>query len=166
MECSRGKGHFCHQHQCLVSGDHPCHRKWGSIFALNPNVVNPKIQHHRPFVLPPKVSRKLTELHLLIHLCHWQRSLPLFPPFSNTHIALRHKTQHLRNLHVKMCKHCSHHYFSVIIFLDSAINIKFSSLQNFLRFAYFSLISLPGRTNREIQLTSIDGNYPFSIITK
>ena len=59
-------------------------------------MVNPKFQHHTPFVLPKKVTLKLASLHGSIYIRHWQRSLPLYPPFSNEHIALQRKTRHLQ----------------------------------------------------------------------
>ena len=70
-------------------------------FPLKPNTENPKIQHQKPFVLPPKASEKLTSIHIIITLTHSKRSLTLSPPFSNACIDLRHKTQQLQNLHSK-----------------------------------------------------------------
>ena len=54
-------------------------------------MVNPKFQHHTPFVIPTKVTLELAERHCLIYLHHLQISLPLLPPLSNEHIALRRK---------------------------------------------------------------------------
>ena len=79
-------------------------------------MVNTKFQHRTPFILPTKVTLKLAELHHLLTIYHWQTSLPLFSTLSNEHIALRYKTQHLRNKHAKMCKHYSHCYFSGFYF--------------------------------------------------
>ena len=73
-------------------------------------MVNPKSWHHQPFVLPPKVSGKLTELNLLISIFRWQIILPLLLRLSNSHISLRHKTQCLQNIHAKICKHYLHNY--------------------------------------------------------
>ena len=103
-------GNCFHQNLFLGAGDQICHWKWGLNFAPKPNMVNPKIQQHRPFLLPPKVSGKLTTCNLIPLFNHWQISLPLLPMLPNAHIALRHRTQHLRNLHSKNCKHYFHHY--------------------------------------------------------
>ena len=64
-------------------------------------MVNTTFQHHPPFVLPINLTLKLAALHRLLLLHHWQRSLPLFPTLSNECIALRHKTQHLWNIHTR-----------------------------------------------------------------
>ena len=85
--------------------------KWGSNFTPKPNMINSNIQHHQPFVLTPKVSEKLTPLYILLPLTHWQITIPILHPFSIAHITLRHKTQHLQNMHVKTYKHYLHHYF-------------------------------------------------------
>ena len=81
MECSREQGYFNHQQRFLGAKDQPCHRKWGSNFFPKPNVVNPEIQHHEPFVLPLKVPGKLKELHIPLRITPLQRSLPLLPTF-------------------------------------------------------------------------------------
>ena len=75
-------------------------------------MVNPKFQHHAPFLLTTKVTLKLAALCRLHHLHHWQRSIHLLPPLSNEHITLRRKTQHLWNPHDKMWTYYFYHYFS------------------------------------------------------
>ena len=40
-------------------------------------------------------------LHTFLTLPHWQMILHIFPNLSNAHIALRHRTQYLHNLHEK-----------------------------------------------------------------
>ena len=79
-------------------------------------MVNPTFQHHAPFVIPTNITLKLAALCRLLHICHWQRSLPILPNFSNKHIVLRHKTQHLRYSHAKTCTHYLHCYLSVFYF--------------------------------------------------
>ena len=79
-------------------------------------MVNPKFQHHTPFVLPAKVTMNLATLHCIIHIHQRQRSITLYPNFSNDHIAMRHKTQHLRNPHETPCTHSLHRYFSGFYF--------------------------------------------------
>ena len=111
QECFRGQGCGRCQQQCLDDRDQPCTHKWGSNYALNPNMVYPKFHHNTPFVLPTKVTLKLAALHCILHFHHWQRILPILPPLSNEHIILRHKTQHLINMHDKTCKHYLHRYF-------------------------------------------------------
>ena len=80
LECYPNKVHYHHKQQCLGAGYQTCHQKWGSNFAPNPNMANPKIQHHQPFFLPPKVSGKLTALHIILPLpfTHLQIISPLF----------------------------------------------------------------------------------------
>ena len=70
-KCFRWKGHFRHRKQCLGAGYQPCHQKWGSNYALKPNIVSPKFRHHTLFVLPTKVTLKLVSLHYLLPLHHW-----------------------------------------------------------------------------------------------
>ena len=103
MEYYQELGHCHPQHQCLGAGDLKFHKKWGSNFASKQYMVNPKIQHHQPCVLPPKFYGKMTtlHLHLLLPITFWQRSIPLFPPFSNSHFSLWHRNQNLHNLHGK-----------------------------------------------------------------
>ena len=120
---------------------------------------HPKSKHEKPENSTPptlyyttKVLGKLTEINLLLPINCWWRSLPLFPNFSNEHISLWNKTQHLQNLHVKTCKHYLHQCFFKTVFLDSAINTKFSSLWYFGRLRYFSLIGLIGKKTHEIQI--------------
>ena len=115
-------GHFHHQHLCVGTIDMSCHRKRGSIFTPNPNMVNPKSQHHQPSILPPKVSRKLTSLNTILNIPWLQISLLLSSPLSNANIALQHRTQYLQNIHAKTCEHYSHHCFfrsSFQIFLST-----------------------------------------------
>ena len=116
-------------------------------------MANPKFQHHPPFVLPTKVTLKLAELHRLLPIPLWKRSIRLFPPLSNEHITLQRKTQYLQNQHVKMCTRYLHRYLSKIAVSSSAINTKCSSLCVPEWFGYLSLIGLVGWTNCEIQLT-------------
>ena len=95
------QGCCCCQQQWFGSGDQPCPQKWVYNYPLKPNIVNTKFQHHTPFVIPTKLTLKLSVIHSLIPLCNWQRSLPIFPPFSNKHNALQRITRHLRNLYAK-----------------------------------------------------------------
>ena len=60
LECSWEKDNYHHQHPYLGTGDLSFHRKRGSNFTLNQNMINKKSQHHQTFVLTPKVPDKLT----------------------------------------------------------------------------------------------------------
>ena len=101
------------------------------IFFPKPNMENPKSQHHRPCVWLPLVSGKLATLFHLLPLLLQQRSLPIFPPFLNSHIALRHITQCLKNSHDKTYKHYLHWFIyglSFLIPLSTAILWTYETL--------------------------------------
>ena len=111
--------HFHHQQKCFGAWELPCHQKRISNFVPKPNMVKQKSQYHQPCVWPPKVSGKLETL-LLLPIIHWQISLHIFPPLSNSHINLWHITQQLKNAHAKNMP-----LFFLILFLTSVINKKF-----------------------------------------
>ena len=108
-------------------------------------MINPKIQHHQPFVLPPKVLGELIEFNILITIPHWKISLHLFPPLSNSHIALQHKTQHLLKMYTKTCKHYLYHYLSELSFrylLSTPISQYYETSDFFTRKRFWQLIYL------------------------
>ena len=83
-------------------------------FKLYPEAKHGKSKNLTPHTLcfTKKLTQKLASLHHILPLYHWQRSLPLLPPFSNEHITLWRKTRHLWYQYMKMFTHYLHHYFS------------------------------------------------------
>ena len=87
-------------------------------FEFFPEAKHGKYKNSTPPTLfyTTKTPGKLTELNIILPFTNWQRSIPLWPPLLNAHIALWHKNQHLQNLHVKMCKLYLHHYLYELSF--------------------------------------------------
>ena len=102
--------------QCIGAKYKSIPKKWGSNYALKPNMVDPKFQHRTPFALPTKLTLKLAVLHCLLTLHHLQIILPLSPPLLNEYMSLQHITWHLWNLHTKTCTHYLCRYFSRFYF--------------------------------------------------
>ena len=155
MECSLYQGCCHHQQWFLGDGDHICHQKWGSNFDPKPIMVNLKIQHHQPFFLPPNLSGKMEALNICIPIPNWRRSIPFFATFSNLHIPLWNKTQHLQNMHEK-CVNISY----TIISLEFLFGFHYQHQVIELMIFRTVEILIPDRFTLENEPWNIDHNPP------